>query len=95
MNQALQPVTVGMHFRSLILCTFFFLIFLCLSLVTLQCSGEGCCIKCVHKFKLMKVLQRIGIHFSKEREKNELGMLLKCNVQHLLNKDFINMQNDS
>lgn len=50
MNQALPAVTVGINFRSLILCTFFFLIFLCLSLVTLQCSGEGCCIKCVQKF---------------------------------------------
>lgn len=42
----------------------------------------------------MKVLQKIGIHFSKEqRKKNKLGML-KCNVQNLLNKDFIHMQND-
>lgn len=25
----------------------------------------------------------------REREKNELGVLLKCNVQNLLNKDYL------
>lgn len=52
-NEALQAVTLGINSRSLMFFSFFFLNFgFCfVSLVTVPCSGNGCTIKCVQKFK--------------------------------------------